>query len=556
MRSKIFRSTFFVAIIVFLSCLVLIMGVLNEYFVNIQEKQLKSELVLASTGVEKSGVSYLKKIKKDSERLTLVAPDGTVIYDTWTDASKLENHGDRKEIKEAFETGIGESHRYSATFTEQTLYYAIKLPSGDVLRVSTVRLTMLTTILGMLQSIAAVIMIAFILSLVLAGIVSKQIAKPLNDLDLDRPLESDTYDELAPLLTKIEHSRREIEWKKEELREKEKEFDAVTQNMDEGMVLINKKHEVVTINPAAKRFYGYTEDPVGKNFLLLDRDVEVSKMIDEAEDKGPSERVKEHQGREYQLHASRITSHQNPIGTVILIFDITEKAFAERNRREFTANVSHELKSPLHSIMGSAELIENGMVKPEDMTRFVGVIRKEASRLVTLIDDIIQLSALDEKKDLPLEEVFIKSFIEEEIETLKPMAEKKNVIVKCTGDEVACNVSKQLLHEIVYNLVDNAIKYNKDNGSVEVNTSSFNSGNFGSAKIVVRDTGIGIPPEHQPRIFERFYRVDKSHSKEGGGTGLGLSIVKHAVQYMNGDVTLESKEDVGTTITVVLPVKN
>lgn len=556
MRSKIFRSTFFVAIIVFLSCLVLIMGVLNEYFVNIQEKQLKSELVLASTGVEKSGVSYLKKIKKDSERLTLVAPDGTAIYDTWTDASKLENHGDRKEIKEAFETGIGESHRYSATFTEQTLYYAIKLPSGDVLRVSTVRLTMLTTILGMLQSIAAVIMIAFILSLVLAGIVSKQIAKPLNDLDLDRPLESDTYDELAPLLTKIEHSRREIEWKKEELREKEKEFDAVTQNMDEGMVLINKKHEVVTINPAAKRFYGYTEDPVGKNFLLLDRDVEVSKMIDEAEDKGPSERVKEHQGREYQLHASRITSHQNPIGTVILIFDITEKAFAERNRREFTANVSHELKSPLHSIMGSAELIENGMVKPEDMTRFVGVIRKEASRLVTLIDDIIQLSALDEKKDLPLEEVFIKSFIEEEIETLKPMAEKKNVIVKCTGDEVACNVSKQLLHEIVYNLVDNAIKYNKDNGSVEVNTSSFNSGNFGSAKIVVRDTGIGIPPEHQPRIFERFYRVDKSHSKEGGGTGLGLSIVKHAVQYMNGDVTLESKEDVGTTITVVLPVKN
>lgn len=556
MRSKIFRSTFFVAIIVFLSCLVLIMGVLNEYFVNIQEKQLKSELVLASTGVEKSGVSYLKKIKKDSERLTLVAPDGTSIYDTWTDASKLENHGDRKEIKEAFETGIGESQRYSATFTEQTLYYAIKLPSGDVLRVSTVRLTMLTTILGMLQSIAAVIMIAFILSLVLAGIVSKQIAKPLNDLDLDRPLESDTYDELAPLLTKIEHSRREIEWKKEELREKEKEFDAVTQNMDEGMVLINKKHEVVTINPAAKRFYGYTEDPVGKNFLLLDRDVEVSKMIDEAEDKGPSERVKEHQGREYQLHASRITSHQNPIGTVILIFDITEKAFAERNRREFTANVSHELKSPLHSIMGSAELIENGMVKPEDMTRFVGVIRKEASRLVTLIDDIIQLSALDEKKDLPLEEVFIKSFIEEEIETLKPMAEKKNVIVKCTGDEVACNVSKQLLHEIVYNLVDNAIKYNKDNGSVEVNTSSFNSGNFGSAKIVVRDTGIGIPPEHQPRIFERFYRVDKSHSKEGGGTGLGLSIVKHAVQYMNGDVTLESKEDVGTTITVVLPVKN
>ncbi|MBP7060154.1 MAG: PAS domain S-box protein [Lachnospiraceae bacterium] len=553
MRSKIFRSTFFVAIIVFLSCLVLIMGVLNEYFVNIQEKQLKSELVLASTGVEKSGVSYLKKIKKDSERLTLVAPDGTAIYDTWTDASKLENHGDRKEIKEAFETGIGESQRYSATFTEQTLYYAIKLPSGDVLRVSTVRLTMLTTILGMLQSIAAVIMIAFILSLVLAGIVSKQIAKPLNDLDLDRPLESDTYDELAPLLTKIEHSRREIEWKKEELREKEKEFDAVTQNMDEGMVLINKKHEVVTINPAAKRFYGYTEDPVGKNFLLLDRDVEVSKMIDEAEDKGPSERVKEHQGREYQLHASRITSHQNPIGTVILIFDITEKAFAERNRREFTANVSHELKSPLHSIMGSAELIENGMVKPEDMTRFVGVIRKEASRLVTLIDDIIQLSALDEKKDLPLEEVFIKSFIEEEIETLKPMAEKKNVIVKCTGDEVACNVSKQLLHEIVYNLVDNAIKYNKEDGSVEINTSYSNSG---SAQIVVRDTGIGIPPEHQPRIFERFYRVDKSHSKEGGGTGLGLSIVKHAVQYMNGDVTLESKEDVGTTITVVLPVKN
>jgi two-component system phosphate regulon sensor histidine kinase PhoR len=278
-------------------------------------------------------------------------------------------------------------------------------------------------------------------------------------------------------------------------------------------------------------------------------------MIDEAEDKGLAERVKEHNGREYQLHASRITSHKKPIGTVILIFDITERSFAERNRREFTANVSHELKTPLQSIMGSAELIENGMVKPEDMKRFVGVIRKEASRLVSLIDDIIQLSALDEKKDLPMEEVQLKSFIEEEIETLKPVAEKNNVNVTCTGDEVTCNVSKQLLHEIVYNLVENAIKYNKENGSVEVTTSSFKPDSVGSAKIVVKDTGIGIPAEHQPRIFERFYRVDKSHSKESGGTGLGLSIVKHAVQYMNGEVTLESKEDVGTKITVVLPIK-
>jgi two-component system phosphate regulon sensor histidine kinase PhoR len=555
MKSKIFRSTFFVAIIVFSACLVMIMGVLHEYFTNIQEKQLKTELVLASTGVEKEGLSYLKKIKRDEERLTLVAPDGTVIYDTWTDASKLDNHGDRKEIKEAFKTGSGNSSRYSATFTEQTLYYAMKLSSGDVLRVSTVRMTMLTIVLGMLQPMAVVIMIAFILSAVLAARVSKQIAKPLNDLDLDCPLDNDTYDELAPLLTKIEHSRREIVWKKEELREKEKEFDAVTQNMDEGMVLINKEHEIVTINPAAQNFYGYTGDTIGKNFLFLDRDIEVSKMIDEAEDKGLAERVKEHNGREYQLHASRITSHKKPIGTVILIFDITERSFAERNRREFTANVSHELKTPLQSIMGSAELIENGMVKPEDMKRFVGVIRKEASRLVSLIDDIIQLSALDEKKDLPMEEVQLKSFIEEEIETLKPVAEKNNVNVTCTGDEVTCNVSKQLLHEIVYNLVENAIKYNKENGSVEVTTSSFKPDSVGSAKIVVKDTGIGIPAEHQPRIFERFYRVDKSHSKESGGTGLGLSIVKHAVQYMNGEVTLESKEDVGTKITVVLPIK-
>lgn len=549
MRGKIFRSTFLVAAVVFLSCIALFMAALYGYFDEVQHKQLRSELTFAAKAVDTEGVDYLKNFDMNDDRLTLVAPDGSVIYDTWTDASKLENHGSREEIEDAFNKGTGESSRYSATFTEETLYYAEKLSSGDVLRISTSRMTILSLLLGMLQPICVVIFIALILSIVLSARIARQIAKPLNDLDLDRPLENEVYDEIAPMLTKIEQGRREIAQRKDELKKKEEEFDAVTQSMDEGLVLLNGDQKVLTINPAARKFYGTDSRCIGDKFFTLDRDVETNEMIEEALEKGAAERIKERGGREYQMHASSIRSEDQTVGIALLIFDITERAFAERNRREFAANVSHELKSPLHSIMGSAELIKDGLIKKEDLSRFGGLIHKEAARLVTLIDDIIRLSKLDEKTDLPTEEIKLKALVEEEIKSLVPVAEEMDVKIRAAGDEVTCMSSRQLLHEIVYNLCDNAIKYNKVGGSVTVTTSECE----GVIQLSVEDTGIGIPEEHQARIFERFYRVDKSHSRESGGTGLGLSIVKHAVRYIGGDVSLESKEGEGTKITVSFP---
>ena len=549
MRGKIFRSTFLVAAVVFLSCIVLFMAALYGYFDEVQHKQLRSELTFAAKAVDEEGVDYLKNFDINDDRLTLVAPDGSVIYDTWTDADKLENHGKREEIADAFEKGTGESSRYSATFMEETLYYAKELSSGDVLRISTSRMTIPSLILGMLQPICVIIFIALILSIILSARIAKQIARPLNDLDLDRPLENEVYDEIAPMLTKIEQGRREIAQRKDELKKKEEEFDAVTQSMDEGLVLLNGEQEVLTINPAARKFYGTDSRCIGDKFFTLDRDTETNEMIEAALKNGAAERIKERCGREYQMHASSIRSEDQAIGIALLIFDITERAFAERNRREFAANVSHELKSPLHSIMGSAELIKDGLIKQEDLSKFGGLIYKEAARLVTLIDDIIRLSKLDEKTNLPTEEIKLKTLVEEEIKLLKPAADEKKVTLVTTGDEVTCSSSRQLLHEVVYNLCDNAIKYNKVGGSVTVMISERD----GIVRLSVEDTGIGIPEEHQARIFERFYRVDKSHSRESGGTGLGLSIVKHAVRYIGGEISLESREGEGTKITVTFP---
>lgn len=550
MKSKIFRSTFFVAVLVFLSCIAIFMGVLHEYFGNVQEKQLRSELALARAAVEEEGISYLENLKKNDERLTLIKPDGSVIYDSWADVSKLENHGDREEVKEALVNGNGSSSRYSATFTEETIYYASRLSSGEVLRIAASRLTMPSLLLGMGQPIIVIIAIAFVLSGVLAFRIAKSISDPLNKLDLDEPLENDTYDEIAPLLTKIEQGRQEITRRKEELEEKEEEFDAVIKNMDEGLVLMNQNHEIIAINPAAQIYYDTDYRSVARSFLTIDRSPEIGKLLDIAEKEGSAETIQEHKGREYQVHASCIRSGDQFTGIALLIFDITEKAFAERNRREFTANVSHELKSPLHSIMGSAELIEQGLVDKDDMPDFVGTIRKEAARLITLIDDIIKLSELDEETELPTEEIELKNFIIETIEPLKGTAAKKNVSINIEGSEVKCKCSGQLLNEIIYNLCDNAVKYNKEGGTVTVSTSAEKN----QAIIEVSDTGIGIPEEHQSRIFERFYKVDMSRSRESGGTGLGMSIVKHAVQYLGGNIRLKSTAGEGTIITVKIPL--
>lgn len=546
MKKKIFHSIVTVAVAVFAVSIVIIMGVLYSYFADIQERQLSDELLLAVTAVEKNGMEYLEALDSQRYRLTWVAEDGSVLYDTQADKSAMENHADREEIREAMESREGVSSRYSTTLLEHTLYAARRLSDGSVLRISSSRATIWILALGMFQSIAVILIFALILSGVLADRLSNHIVKPLNQLDLEHPLENDTYDELSPLLRRIDKQHRQIDIQLMELRRKTDEFTQITGNMREGLVLLNEKGIVLNINPAARSLFHAIPGCVGMDFLSVERGHGVSLAIEIAMSEGHSQIHFERDGREYQLDVSRIESDGEAVGAVLLTFDITEEAFAERSRREFTANVSHELKTPLQSIMGSAELIENGLVKPEDMPRFVGHIRTEAGRLVTLIEDIIRLSQLDEGDKLPFEEVDLLEVANEVAASLQDAATAKHVNLSVSGEAVFIQSVRRLITESLFNLCDNAIKYNVDGGAVAVSVQQ----EEGKAVLTVKDTGIGIPPEYQERVFERFYRVDKSRSKETGGTGLGLSIVKHSVQYLGGKIDLKSELGKGTTIQI------
>ena len=551
MTKRIFRATLLVGVAVLIASLALVMGVLYSYFGRVQESQLRDELSLAAVGVEKNGTDYLVELHSDQYRITWLRADGVVIYDTQADAETMENHAQRQEVRQALATGEGESSRYSSTLLQKTVYYARLLPDGTVLRLSAVRVTAGVLILNMLQPILLVLAAALILSGVLASRLARRITEPLNRLDLEHPLENDTYEELAPLLRRMEHQRRQIDRQMGELRQRSEEFDQITGSMNEGLVLLDEAGVILSINPAARRLLDADGDCVGQDFLTVDRDVTMSDALRQAAEQGHSEFRGERNGREYQFDVTRIQTEGRTAGTVLLVFDVTERAFAERNRREFTANVSHELKTPLQGIIGSAELLENGMVKQEDVPRFVGHIRSEAQRLVTLIGDIIRLSQLDEGEPMPTESVELLAVAREAAENLRSAAEAKRVTVDVTGQPASVSGVRRLLYEIVFNLCDNAIKYNTDGGRVEVEVAC----EGGTAAVTVRDTGIGIPPEHQSRVFERFYRVDKSHSKASGGTGLGLSIVKHAVQYHHGAIQLKSEVGKGTEIRVTFPVE-
>lgn len=549
MTKRIFRATLLVGVAVLIASLALVMGVLYSYFGRVQESQLRDELSLAAVGVEKNGTDYLRALQSHQYRITWVRADGTVVYDTQADAETMENHAQRQEIQQALAAGEGESSRYSSTLLQKTVYYAQRLPDGTVLRLSAVRVTAGVLVLNMLQPILLVLAAALILSGVLAGRLARRITEPLNRLDLEHPLENDTYEELAPLLRRMEHQRRQIDRQMGELRQRSEEFDQITGSMNEGLVLLDEAGAILSINPAARRLLDADGDCVGQDFLTVDRDVTMSDALRQAAEQGHSEFRGERNGREYQFDVTRIQTEGRTAGTVLLVFDVTERAFAERNRREFTANVSHELKTPLQGIIGSAELLENGMVKQEDVPRFVGHIRAEAQRLVTLIGDIIRLSQLDEGEPMPTEPVELLAVAREAAENLRSAAETRNVTVEVIGTPATVSGVRRLLYEIVLNLCDNAIKYNTEGGRVEVEVAQ----DGGAAAVTVRDTGIGIQPEHQSRVFERFYRVDKSHSKASGGTGLGLSIVKHAVQYHHGVIRLKSEVGKGTEIRVTFP---
>lgn len=549
MTKKIFRSIVAVAAVVLLASLFIITSFFYDYFGNVQKKQMEDELRLAAAGVEQSGAEYLEHISSEHFRLTLIAPDGNVIYDTEADAASLENHAAREEVKEAFENGEGESVRYSSTLLEKTAYHALRLSDKSVLRISASYATASGVALGMISPIIAVGIGALILSAVLAARVSKNIVAPLNKLDLEHPLDNDSYEELSPLLSRINKQRAQIAEQLSELCRRTEEFEHITSSMKEGLVLIDKNENILSINPAAMKIFSAETGCVGKSFLTLDRSRELNSAIKSAFENGHSEMRREKDGFVYQLDISHIELNNSASGAVILAFDITEKESAEQARREFTANVSHELKTPLQGIIGSAELIENGMVKAEDMPRFVGHIRTEAQRLVNLVNDIIRLSQLDEGSAMQKEDFDLLSVANEAARDLENTAAEKGVSLSVSGESVFVNGIKRLLYEVIYNLGENAVKYNVENGSVFISVAK--SGE--NAVITVKDSGIGIAPEHQSRIFERFYRVDKSHSKSSGGTGLGLSIVKHAVMLHGGQIELESEPGCGTTIKVIIP---
>ena len=551
MTSKIFKSILSVAVAVLMASLIIIIGVLYPYFGGVQESQLKDELSLAAEATQQLGEGYLSNLDSDRYRLTWVSSDGTVIFDSHADASTMENHAGREEIKEALVSGTGSSTRQSSTLTEQTIYEAIRLDDGSVLRISVSRATALFLVLGMLQPIAIVLVIAIALSAWLAHRMAKRVVEPLNKLDLEKPMENEAYEELSPLLHRIHAQHKEIKFQMQTLKRKQDEFEQITGNMKEALVLLDNTGRILSINPAAKALFGADSTCVGEDFLTIDRKQNMRMALDEANAQGHADFRTKKNGREYQFDLSRIDSDGNNHGMVILAFDITEQVNAEKHRQEFTANVSHELKTPLQSIIGSAELMENGIVKDEDVPRFIGHIRKEASRLVFLIDDIIRLSELDEGAEMPREDVSLKVLAEEVCETLSDAAKMKDVSLEVAGDDGVINGVRRLLYEVVYNLCDNAIKYNNPGGKVEVAVTE----QQGAVKISVSDTGIGIAPEHQDKVFERFYRVDKSHSKQSGGTGLGLSIVKHAVQYHHGKITVESELNKGTTISVLFDTR-
>lgn len=551
MTKRIFRSICLVALTVFLASLVLIMGVLYEYFSEVQQAQLRMQMNLAVQGVAHEGMEYFRDFSADNYRLTWIDTDGTVLYDSESNTEKMENHLEREEVMEAIETGYGESRRYSATLMERFLYSAQILPDGTILRLSISQNSILVLLLGMMQPTCVIFAAALLFSIILATQVSKKIVQPLNEIDLDHPLENEGYDELAPFLRRIDSQQKQLQHQKETLLQKENELNTIMGSMNEGMVLLNQKGKIISINPAARKLLNAHEDCIGEDMLQLSRNLELQEMLSQALKGEPGERVLPFHGESYQVDVSPIVAESVSKGAALFFFNVTEKERAEQIRREFTANVSHELKTPLHSISGYAELLKHDMVKSQDRIPFAGKIYDEAQRMIRLVEDTISLSQLDEgARDMEWERTDLYEVAEDAVESLEPEAGAAHIDVTLSGGPAVLRGIPRLLYSIVYNLCDNGIKYNHKHGTVAVDVRTAE----GEAVLSVTDTGIGIDPEYQNRIFERFYRVDKSHSKAVGGTGLGLSIVKHAVKIHHGKIQVESQAGRGTTVTVKIPI--
>ncbi len=557
MNKKIFRSSLLTVCLVLAATIALIMGLLFHFF----EKQIQAELAnetgFLAQAVENEGIEYFDGFDSKNSRLagnnrvTLIDKNGTVLFDSRANVSELDNHAGRDEIKMAMKDGKGMSTRYSKTLTEKTVNYAIRLSDGSILRVSAEQYTVVTILMGMLQPILFIMFVALILTLVLSARVSKAIMEPINRLDLDVPENNDTYEELTPLLRKIANQKETIEEQLADAHKKQKEFNLITENMSEGFLVIDADANLLTYNSAALNLLEITP-PADRSVLLFCRAKEFRGVISDVLSGIKAENTMVREERSYSLIANPVYEKESVIGAVVVILDITEREKRDMLRREFTANVSHELKTPLTSISGFAELMKAGDVLENDVTDFSKSIYDEAQRLITLVNDIIKISELD-GQSIPYEKetVDLYELSKEVIGRLEKEADKKNITFHLIGGRAEIIGVHKILEEMLYNLCDNAMKYNKENGTVDVLVNQTGDG----VNVIVRDTGIGIPISHQDRVFERFYRVDKSHSKKVGGTGLGLAIVKHGALYHHAKLSLESTVDVGTVVTIAFSKK-
>ena len=533
------------SILTMLASLVFIIGVQYQIYVDSRYSSLQSKAYLISLSANET---ELEKYSSANERITLIDRNGSVIFDNKADAAGMENHSGREEVKEALKDRTGYAVRRSETLGISSCYYAIKLQNGNILRVADTELSAGAVILQLLPPIAAIALLAFVLALVLASVISKKILKPINSVDLDSPETLSGYDELAPFVSKINSQRRRINRQIAELQGRRREFEAIAENMNEGLLLTDTKGHILTHNSSIRRFFGVQDDINGQNILTLNRSEVFREVFENIRESRHYENIITLGGMCYEVTANPVFDENNtPCGAVILVVDVTEKEKREKLRREFTANVSHELKTPLTSILGISDMLKNGIVKPNDTKGFAADINKEAERLISLVNDIIKLSELDEGEAHDTERVDLLKSANEVASRLCPIAEKRGVSLEVAGESAEIQAGESLIFEMIYNLCDNAIKYNKENGSVTV-TAGYKDG---APFVSVKDTGIGIAPEHAERVFERFYRVDKSRSKKSGGTGLGLSIVKHIAASFGGKVTLTSTLGEGTEITVI-----
>lgn len=550
MTKKIFKSIMFVCALVLAVGLAAVMGILYSNFDGQMRKELSKEAAYLAYGVEQQGVDYLKNIKDKSARITYIDQDGTVLFDNEADVSEMKNHSDRTEFQKAEKYGAGESSRYSDTLSEKTIYYALRLKDGTVLRVSGTQDSVLALVENLIFPLCGLLCLMLILSGIMASAISKRIVKPINELDLESPEENQIYEELSPLLSKIHRQNREIQNQLELAKQQQEEFSLITENMQEGLIVIDKYTMILSANSSAWNLFHMDRVCQGESVYCLDREEEFRHAIEQVLSGEHTELVLKLNGSDIQLIANPVIRDKKTEGAVVLLVNVTEKLERESLRREFSANVSHELKTPLTSISGFAEIMQGGLVKNEDIPKFAGRIYKESQRLLQLVEDVIQISQLDEEKTSYVwEPVDVYQVCKNAFESLKEKAKRLNVHLYICGERMKMEAVRTLLEEAIYNVCDNAIKYNRNDGSVSV----FLTQTAQEIQIVVKDTGVGIPKEDQDRVFERFYRVDKSHSKEIGGTGLGLSIVKHAVGALKGSVILRSEEGNGTEICMKFP---